>query len=296
MSTGAWVAVAAVVVALAFGLWRRCRRPVPRGARSRGRDRRVCVVWDRVAGRAGGAGHAAAVLVRVLCPVPHDPGRPGRRRGPGGRGRARRGRRGGAPRRCDSASTSTWAMPSWVAATSSSTRRVARQGWQNALENCNSVARSPSPSSRGAGRQRSVTAPSVSAPVDCRLRRRAEAAVGRGTPEAEGQRERRRRRGRHRSGVHVRSEPATRARPFRSAAGEGRQELDAVARLDHTVAGSAVLTGRSPTSTEHASSTCGRRLAGVCGDDRGEQLGERDGPSTDTRSASTPAAARAEAQ
>src|SRR5690606_21146238 len=33
-----------------------------------------------------------------------------------------------------------------IAATSASTRRVARHGWQKAVENCTNVARSPSPS------------------------------------------------------------------------------------------------------------------------------------------------------
>ncbi len=45
--------------------------------------------------------------------------------------------------RCDSASTSRWRTPATVAATSARMRRVIRQGAQNAVENCSSVARVP---------------------------------------------------------------------------------------------------------------------------------------------------------
>ncbi|GAA2776157.1 hypothetical protein GCM10020219_053650 [Nonomuraea dietziae] len=44
----------------------------------------------------------------------------------------------------DSASISTWLTPGTSALTSASTLRVALQGWQKAVENCTSVARSPS--------------------------------------------------------------------------------------------------------------------------------------------------------
>ena len=71
-------------------------------------------------------------------------------------GRAYAGRRGGGPGRGgDSASISTWATPSTCSATSPSTRRVARHGAQNAVENWTSVARSPSSAPRSVGESRS---------------------------------------------------------------------------------------------------------------------------------------------
>lgn len=45
--------------------------------------------------------------------------------------------------RCDSASMSTWTTPSAELATCPRTWRLARHGWQKAVENCTNVARTP---------------------------------------------------------------------------------------------------------------------------------------------------------
>ena len=78
-----------------------------------------------------------------------------------------------------SASTSTCATPGTARLTSSSTRRVARHGWQNAVENCTRVARSPSAAPRSA-----VDQPLRGAPRGRRLAA-AEPAAGALQPEPE---------------------------------------------------------------------------------------------------------------
>ncbi|CAM5698943.1 hypothetical protein SALBM217S_03791 [Streptomyces griseoloalbus] len=92
-----------------------CRARAPR-------SRRPCAAARRPAARpAGPASRTSTVGVRSGC-----------------RGAVRRSR-------CASASISTWVTPGTMPATSPSTRRVARQGAQKALENWTRVARSPSP-------------------------------------------------------------------------------------------------------------------------------------------------------
>ena len=125
------------------------------------------------------------------------------------------------------------------AATSASTRRVARHGAQNAEENCSRVARSPSARrrlrpARPGGPLGLLRRGGADGPVDRGLGRpaygvrAAEAAVGPSAPGAEAQGDRDG--GQHDPGTGGHADPN---RPVpamsgraRSAAGEGRQELD----------------------------------------------------------------------